>query len=75
MNNRNTPEIPVISSGKYFFIWGLNKIICSVHMLIRTGQIHFVQDNSVGSFGPVTSKHPAQCYSIKMSFKLIQKIN
>lgn len=47
----------------------------SLHVLIRTGQIHFTQQNSVSNFGPVTSDHPAQCYNIKMSFKLRQKIN
>lgn len=47
----------------------------SLHVLIRTGQIHFMQQNSMSNFGPAASEPPAQCYNIKMSFKLRQKIN
>lgn len=64
-----------MSSGTYFFIWGLNEIVSFQHVIIRTGQIHYMQQNAMGNFGPVTAEHPAQCYNIMMPFKLRQKIN
>lgn len=55
-----------MSSGKHFFIQGLNKIISSQHVVIRTDQTHFMQQNSMGDFGPGISEYPAQCYCTEM---------